>query len=294
MKKLLMHFLPSTATSSKRRYEDLLMKFSKLETDAARTFRESTKKTNIHGESNLLFMMCMANSVKDVHAASFSKYRESNLGKTITIVGAGPSLKYYTPDKESLHIGVNGTYRKMNLDYLFLQDFEGESDTFNLDEIKELNCHKFVGRYIKRVLSELHMMAPVYIEKYIGAESYFVYDYFGRYIDYLPRPELEHFPLIDNSSSIFAAMQFALYTHPQKIRIVGCDCSNLGGQHFDGSGGAPLQLDTVAKNWIRMKEYMDVYYPDVNVESVNPIGLRGLFEDVYSEEFIRDNPLTEE
>ena len=40
MKKLLMHFLPSTATSSKRRYEDLLMKSSKLETDVARAFRE--------------------------------------------------------------------------------------------------------------------------------------------------------------------------------------------------------------------------------------------------------------
>ena len=34
----------------------------------------------------------------------------------------------------------------------------------------------------------------------------------------------------------------------------------------------------------------DSFYPDTEIISINPIGLKGIFKDVYTEDFLNDNP----
>ena len=39
-----------------------------------------------------------------------------------------------------------------------------------------------------------------------------------------------------------------------------------------------------------MQNFIMKYYDDVEIISVNPIGLRGMFKDVYTREFLKDHP----
>ena len=100
-------------------------------------------------------------------------------------------------------------------------------------------------------------------------------------------------PLPDLGSSIFSALSFAIYTGCKKIYIVGCDCASNG--YFDGSkqriewlkGTVPEKLIT---SWKLYKEHIAIFHPDVELISVNPIGLRGVFRDVYTKMYLDANP----
>jgi len=35
--------------------------------------------------------------------------------------------------------------------------------------------------------------------------------------------------------------------------------------------------------WIQLKEFVELYYPETEIISINPIGLKGLFRDEYTE-----------
>ena len=120
---------------------------------------------------------------------------------------------------------------------------------------------------------------------YIGAREYYVADYFGKAHGYwydLTMPiNLEFFPLIDNASVIFSAVQFALYTHPNRIYLVGCDCSSMR-KHFYGiDASQTYEAEILINNWKRMKAHIDLFFPEVEVVSINPIGLAGVFKDEY-------------
>ena len=37
----------------------------------------------------------------------------------------------------------------------------------------------------------------------------------------------------------------------------------------------------IIDGYVRLKEFAEIYYPDVEIISVNPVGLKGLFADIY-------------
>lgn len=284
IKNFLKRFVPASSRTINGRLDCLEKRIEEIK-------RLNGRKGNDANELNLFYLMCKANEIQKVHHNTFSHYQGIHKEQEIVVVGAGPTLKYYSPIKNVIHIGVNGVYRcnKIELDYLFVQDFEGEGENgvFWVEEIKTLRCEKFVGQYIKKVPT--NMIASDYIAEYIGAKTYYVQDYMHGGIDNYRIPKnIEFYPVVDNGSTIFAAMQFALYAHPKKIYIVGCDCSYLLGQHFDCSKGAPMHFEMVYANWKRMKEHIETYFPDIEVISINPIGLKGIFKDVYSQSFLND------
>lgn len=77
-------------------------------------------------------------------------------------------------------------------------------------------------------------------------------------------------------STVFAALQFALWTNPKRIYLVGCDCSNAG--HFDNSNGNDMGV--LLEPYKKFKSFASTYYPETEIISVNPVGLRGLFKDL--------------
>lgn len=276
----LKRFLPASSKTVNSRMDSIDQKISRIKT---------VGNTN---ELNLFYLMCKANEIQQVHHDTFLPYKGIHCGQEIVIVGTGPTLQYYAPIKDAIHIGVNGAYHSENfdLDYIFVQDFDGEGKdgVFYIEELKQLSCKKFVGQYIKRV-ANTKMIAPQYVANYIGAKIYYVQDYYPGRIGYRFPLNIEFYPIVDNFSTIFAAIQFALYTYPKKIYIVGCDCSYLLGQHFDGSTSAPMHFDTVFKNWKLMRDHISTFFPDIEVVSVNPIGLKGLFEDIYTTSYLENN-----
>jgi hypothetical protein len=103
--------------------------------------------------------------------------------------------------------------------------------------------------------------------------------------------DIETQPLMDFGSVSFCAIHFALYTHPEKIFLIGCDTSNNG--YFDKEQPPtwrPHMMNMTMQGYYKLKKYVSCYYPDIEIISVNPVGLRGVFKDVYTQSYIDEHP----
>ena len=108
-------------------------------------------------------------------------------------------------------------------------------------------------------------------------------------------PDLSVSPLPSFWSITFPTINFALWTGAKKIYIVGCDNDYKG--HFDDIKDIVNEDDNVKKHrikhmdgWNKLKDFASIHYPDTEIISVNPVGLRGMFKDVYTESYISEHP----
>lgn len=64
------------------------------------------------------------NEVAAYNTKAFAEYRNAFRGKKVVIVGGGPTVNYYNPIPDAIHIGLNFAWRRENIsfDYLFTQD----------------------------------------------------------------------------------------------------------------------------------------------------------------------------
>ena len=69
------------------------------------------------------------------------------------------------------------------------------------------------------------------------------------------------------------AIQFLLFTRITDIYIVGADCT---GARINESTGKTYNT----RGWSEMKRWASKI-PNVNINIVNPVGLKGMFNDVY-------------
>ncbi len=81
-------------------------------------------------------------------------------------------------------------------------------------------------------------------------------------------------PLKTYGTTFNSAFQFALWTHPRKIYIVGADCCGRG--HANGLNYSELGIDYryFIRSWRKAKEFVEAFYPDIEIISVNPVGLK--------------------
>ncbi len=242
--------------------------------------------TAIHNTLILLPAIINRNTEKKLstammHQKTFLPFKAIHSGQDIVIVATGPSLKDFKPIKNAVYIGVNNAflYPGVKLDYLFAQDYLAVSDN-----IKEMNkyrrgkCKKFYGLTtefhaadgFRRVIPERDAIAADAYryrtdwEDLAGFENRLAFD-------------ISTQPLGCFGSIVFPAVQFALWTNPKRIYLVGCDCSNLG--HFDDTQSE--DLTRLIEPWRKLKEFQSVYYPNTEIISVNPVGLAGMFADMY-------------
>ena len=297
LKRFLQRFMPPTAKALQVRLDRIEAKL--MGQDAALRNNEAKILDNqVKLQSAILdtfYLACKANEIKAVHADTFSPYKNIYRGREAVVIGNGPSLNYYTPIENAIHIGVNRTYLKKEipLEYLFVQDWNVGKHI--MEDLKGLTCKKFVGYQIASFYRKGGFCFPEYAADYIGAKKYFLNDYFpGIGINYPFPLDIEYYPIVDNWTSVFSAFCFALYTHPKRIYIVGCDCSRgfVNGDHFY-EGGTPIHqqwVDKIVTHWAMMKEHTAAYYPDIEIVSINPVGLAGMFRDQFSAEFLNRAP----
>ncbi|MCL2484583.1 MAG: methyltransferase domain-containing protein [Endomicrobia bacterium] len=218
-------------------------------------------------------------TANSLHRRVFPKYQNINYGKDVVLVATGPSLNEYIPIKDAVHIGVNRAFRfeKVKFDYLFAQDYSGPTKDWIKDFIEYDNA------YTKKFLGILPYTGTE-IDKYIipgsicigtNIERYYVNDCNTERFTY----DISQEAFGDSYSVAFPVMQFILWTNPKRIYLVGCDTSSSG--HFD-KGANSLFINRVLNGWDRLKKFADVYYPDTEIISINPIGLKGLFKDIYT------------
>ena len=61
-------------------------------------------------QSRILEHLCLVNELHDTHKASFSEFKGCNRGKTVAVIGTGPTLNYYSQIAGIPHIGVNASF----------------------------------------------------------------------------------------------------------------------------------------------------------------------------------------
>ncbi|WP_072233384.1 glycosyltransferase family 2 protein [Campylobacter coli] len=216
-----------------------------------------------------------------VHPNIFGRYKNIYKEKDIVILGNGPSVKDYQPITNAVHIGTNRAFflKNIKLDYLFVQHtlYPEGNDLLEhfCKENKDVQC--FLG-YLPATFNNnnSHYKHPPKI--YYECSN--VNPYFIRKQGNLWAHDLSVEAMADFVSVIFAALQFACYTNPKRIYLVGCDCSQ--GHFYEADFYKEHQLTGQINTWYHVSTILKKWYPHIEVISVNPIGLEGLFKDIYT------------
>jgi len=226
------------------------------------------------------------------NTAAFAEYENAFEGRDVVLLGTGPSLNKYKPIEGAIHVGLNRAYTfdKVKLDYLFAHDFwrkgwlegygEGALDSY-IDDLKKLDCKKFIG----------HACAYSFLDCISLPEKDYIGTDFTRYIHaYQVKSSVLHrdikfYPTFDFGTVAHPAIHFALFAHPRRIYIVGCDgVTRNSVVHYDSSRKvSEMEFHSYKQmkiGWKKVKSFAEIHYPDVEIISINPGYLKGLFKDM--------------
>ena len=223
---------------------------------------------------------------------SFSEFKNINKGKKVALCGAGPTLKNYAMIDDCLHVALNRALlnKSIKYDWFIADDWDGID--FLQNELLEFDGIIFFGHQIGDYSREI----PESFRLKCGARRYYTDSYLvsngfkSRFVC-----DIDKMPIGNMPNIAISAMQIMLYTNPDTIYLVGCDASS---GHFiqpDQLSQERIQAHekdlsiavkgdkTIAK-WMELKKFANAYYPDTKIVSINPVGLKGIFEDVYQED----------
>lgn len=226
-----------------------------------------------------------------VHAY-LQKYRNCNQDKDVVIVACGPTVNYYNPISNAKHLSINRAvvFDKIEFDYAFLTDNFSTNDTnIMVDNYIGNDCEKFYCLIPERRFKQIKHLtncAQIPMYNYLNSQANILL--LEDVVSHKWARELSFEPLGDFEGTVFSALQFLLYTHPRKIYLVGCD--ETQGYFYDNDKQEVKVNDYSLNIWKSFKKFADYEYPDVEIVSLNPIGLKGLFNDMYTEAYINEYP----
>lgn len=231
------------------------------------------------------YLFAIQEELSELNTAAFDRYRGACTGKKVVVCGCGPTLKYYEPIPDAVHISLNRAFlnEKIKFDFLIAHDPGGGSKVppivSSCDKIKE---RVFIGKPIDKSgggFSEWISTANAKIARYFNGTNNV-----GQTIW---RDICTH-PLTDFWSIFSSGIELAFFMNPTEIYLVGCDCSMEGHfYHFSEADSTKYWLNTpvVHVGYSRLKLFGKQYYPNTKLKSINPVGLKELFEDVYTDEY---------
>lgn len=234
------------------------------------------------------FFMAKTLVMNQVHRETFGEYKNKYNGKEVVVVATGPSLNNYKPIPNAIHVGINKAFLQdiVPLDYYFAFDYHGIIDFIEqITDEKYKDVKKFYGICFEtladcREKDQRDHVIPESLAIRHNAKRFYTYSYRNaHYFKTMFHHEIDKSWLTDASVAIVAA-QFALFTNPKRIYLVGCDCSD---RYFEGTK-APKPMGFLVKHWKDFKDFASLYYPETEIVSVNPVGLKGVFTDLYQNE----------
>lgn len=228
-----------------------------------------------------------------MHKSVFSKYRNIYSGKDVVIVASGPSMEKYLPIENAVHIAVNLAVNREDIsyDYFFSNDFSVNScGTLYTHQDNEKEMVNFIG------ISHYENIGSSYSQlKDVDNFEFYFFDDCIRYcmpgsndldvVKYTFPINIEISPLKVYGTTMHAALQFALWTNPKRIYLVGADCTSSG--HAGGLGYNKLigsdhdDFSRLLTSWKKIADHIKKYYSHIEIVSVNPVGLKGIFKDIY-------------
>ncbi len=209
---------------------------------------------------------------------ALGKFRNVHKGKFAILFATGPSIKNYQPfegSEEAINVGVNRIYVYPeiveNLDYYFFgshydldlqhgKDIENVCATADLVKLASAYengiSHAQIGRGNISPERALELGA-IPFENNLEEFSH----------------DIANYALLGHSI-VFPALQVLLYTGVSRIYLVGCDGGETGRGGLASSGNQHMLFW-----WHKFKEFKDAHYPEVEIISINPVSLRGVFPD---------------
>ena len=227
--------------------------------------------------TEMKYRIAEQNEVCAVNSRTFEPYRNKFRGKKVVILATGATSNYYKHIPDAIHIGVNFSWKKekIALDYLFTND----GPTKKIREEMEQGFEKIMsGIFISKFMDRIRHCYNNYPEdvslRFNNVHRFYIDDS----IDNPIYQDICYHPLMCCASVVFAALHFALFTYPKEIYLVGCDVANTG--HFYEKDYTLPNIDTIKVAYARMKMFASQHYPETEIISVNPVGLKGLFRDL--------------
>lgn len=240
-----------------------------------------------------LHLACMANEIRETHKASFSEFKGCHRGKTVAVIATGPSLNNYTPVRNVPCIGVNSSFLKegIHLDYYFLGHYIPEW----IEQMKDCTFVKFFERNEWICQNNPRHFFPEYVVEEHRARRYFACEPICEFYT-----DITSYPLMGMHTIALHALQFAVFTRPKRILLVGCECSYDGQyKHFSDTlqpapNGDAVFVERTVLTWVKgykmMRDIIERFYPDTEIISINPVGLKGMFHDMYTESYLDAHP----
>ncbi len=236
----------------------------------------------------------IAAAAVQLHQKTFLPYKNYCDGQSdIVVCGAGPTLKDYIPIENAIHIAVNRSFLfdKINFDFIFAQDMDGiKMVQKELIEYRREECVKFLG--IKTEMDKKSI--PESLANKCNARRFYM-DYFIYGDGFRSKlvNDIDLRPLGGMPNVGMSVMQLAMYMNPRRLYIVGCDMSGnhfaIGDQNEEEVKTEGRAMDVywekehkaLLSKWKEIKEFADIYYPDTKIIVINPVGLKGVFTDIY-------------
>jgi len=223
------------------------------------------------GHDELVRSVQWSISTAVLHQKTFTPFKNIHHGQEIVLVAIGPSAKDYKRIDGAIHIGVNRAFQieNINLRYLFMQDYGVKPYLKEANQYNPESCTKFYGllEWEPTIIPESDAIEANALRYTTDCKQFYKRWRFSYAID--------SEPLGDFRSIVFPAMQFALWTNPRTIYLVGCDCSE---GYFDGQVGT-TRGSRFIRPWIHLKEFAQIHYPEIEIKSINPVGLKGVFNE---------------
>jgi len=235
------------------------------------------------------------NETAEINQQAFASYKDKFLGKKIVILANGPTLKYYKPMPDAIHIGINLAWMRedIKLDFLFAQDYMPGNYRFKIKEgFDRISEAIFVcGRFTRSVMSPMVFPESFFFkfDKLVRFAGSHTENYYTRKPIFF---DISNYQVSPTLSTTFVAMRFALYTHPKEIYLVGADTTATG--HFyddddednDAGGFGVVGIHRAKLLYGKLKMFARRFYPDVEIISINPVALKDLFKNVYTEDYL--------
>lgn len=229
-----------------------------------------------------------------LHKDVFQEYKNAFSGKEAVLICTGPTANKYDMIPKAIHIGVNGAcyLNHIKLDFLFAQDYtvkQENNSTLIADcmNYKRNGCKKFFGIIPDDRLANIKEnieRIPLQYSYDSDTSQYILEDWPCHNIAY----DLSREPIGEFTGTPFSALQFILYAHPKKLYLVGWDCG-AGYAYNKPNAMAPAnyQVSILKKYFL---PFIEIHYPDIEIISINPVGLKGVFHDVYTQSYLDEHP----
>lgn len=229
---------------------------------------------------------------KRLHSKIFPKYKDIYTDCDVVLYACGPSANYYSKLDNAKHVSVNRALlnKDIKFDILFMHDNEFVVE--NLELLKGYKAEKFCAFHTNLENAKKFNTPSDYV-KDIDAKRFIISDpafqgVDNSHIDVI-NPDITDGMFYDRGGgTVFSALQFILYTHPQKIYLVGCDCTNSG--YFYSKQNKNILLENTIKLWKDAAAMIKMLYPDIEIISINPVNLAGVFNDVYTQSYVNAHP----